>query len=351
MKILASGLSAAVLVLSNVPAYAAERPAAPSAAAQAAEFASMQEWMAATVVWSEGYNQLTSRQIDTVAWLLDSADTLAAKLEAGGPQAARPWADAWAQQARARLAGDMEVYAGLSGQAPRFPSNLPRPPEVRSRIESINRSAEQVGNMMISANYASNAYIEIFVAAASGREEDLLRLDDASLGLLLAQLEAEIVMLQANIEGTTGPNMHFGRIQITTNRAMIRWISHKKRLFAGEPAEAAAAARDIREQATLARREVALMQTSITDLKDRMNRERELMATPLGAMLAKLAESLERSAALEIKVAGAIDELAAAVQAGDAPGEEAASIRLETLAGQRIALDSERRALVTQGGG
>lgn len=355
MKIFASGLSAAALLLSAGPSAAAVASAPPAArqeasSAQVVETAAeLQAWMAEVAGWTEEQTKVSNQMADTLVWLIEGADDLSLKLEEGGPKAARSWAAGWAEMARDRIADDLEAYSALSATAPRFPASLPRPPIVEAQLKTLSRTSEQMGNMVVAANYASHAYIAVLERAASGEEADLVRLDGARAGLLVEQLEAETAMLEALNENAEGPNLHFGRVQISSNKAYIQFFSHNERVYSGEAFDASATAKEMRDEAADIRREVAAMRSSIIEIRADLEAVPGMMATPLGAMLDQVTVSLHRSADIEAEMADAIDTLAGAVLSGSSDAQATAWGEVEGLLGERLALDDERRALVARG--
>lgn len=176
-------------VAAPVAAYAMVAPPAP--AQTPAQAALLQNWLADTAAWTQGYDALTTSRVDTLVWLLDSTDVLLERLVSGGSAAAKPWAEAWAVEARSRLAAEMEVYRGLSTQAPVFPTSLPLNPALEARVRVISQTSDQVGTLMISTNRACEDYVRVLHAAASGESDDLEAVDGARLGMMIAQLEAE----------------------------------------------------------------------------------------------------------------------------------------------------------------
>jgi len=352
MKLLVSGLAAAVLCLSAASVQAASAPpAATIPQDQTAEAAAMQEWLAATMRWAQGYDALTTQMIDTLTWLLDGAEEVVVKVQTGGPAVAKPWADGWAAEARARLEVDMAAYTALPTEAPPFPRNVRIPPEVQTRMEMVGQTPDQVGRMVLRQRHASEEYIAVIQSTAAAKKEDFAPLESARMGLMIAQLEAEITMLQSASTGLTGPNLHLARSQMTTNRAIIAWLEHNRLLFMGRAPDTPAAAAAIRVQAVEGRREVEAVRGSIIDLRQRFREEPSFADTPLGGLLLAALVTLERSADVEERMAGTLDELADALLSGDEAADDEIGIKLETLTNERIAIDAARRQMIAQGGG
>lgn len=339
-----------VLLLAATP-LATAGPAAAQTAAQQDQAADLQTWLGDVAVWTQGYDTLTTSRVDTLVWLLESAEVLMERLETGGAAAARPWATTWAVQARARLAREMQTYQTLSTQAPAFPSSVPTTESFRARITVVGQTSDQIGALMISTGQACEEYIDVIEAAGSGKSSDLARVDSARLGLLVAQLQAENTMMAAATAGLDGPNLHFAHSQVASNRALIVWLGHNKRLFAGEPIDATVTARDIRGHAATMRTDIAAMRSSAEEIAAGMAGEPGFSDTPLAALFDRLLISLGQSADVEAQIADALDQMAVAVQSEDETADDDVAATIEGLATQRLALYSARLELMARSGG
>lgn len=344
----AAALGALLLAATSL---AAAGTAAAQTAAQQDQAADMQTWMGEVALWTQGYDALTTSRVDTLGWLLDSAEVLMERLDTGGARAARPWAATWAVQARARVASEMQTYQTLSTQAPAFPSSVPTTDAVRARIAVVGQTSDQIGALMISTGQACEEYISVIEAAGSGKPSDLARVDSARLGLLAAQLQAENTMMAAASAGLHGPNLHFARSQVASNRALIVWLGHNKRLFAGEPVDATATAREIRGHAATMRTDIVAMRSSADEIAAQMAGEPGFSDTPLAALFDTLLISLRQSADVEAQIADALDQMAVAVQSQDETADDVVAGTIEDLANQRIALYTARLELMARSGG
>lgn len=350
---LASGLSAAVLLLSAGQGMAATppaaAPAAPAPVQTAAQTAELQRWMADVARWSQHFSEFGQRRVATMSWLLEGADALVAKLQAGGPDVARPWAAAWAQEARDRLAADMESYAAASGPVPKYPSSLPTNPDIQTAVRVLERSSESIGGMVIASNYASSAFIEVVERAASGEEADLMQLDGAKAGLMIAQMDAENAMISGSME-VGGPSGYLARSQYRANRALMVYFELIKRLYTEDSPDRSATVQGMRAEVANMRREVNGIRAEVAKMRSEMQQAPELRGTPLGDMLAQLTGAQERSADAEAKIADAIDALADAVAADDVEAEDRAWVAIQRHIEERSTLAHERRAIAAQSG-
>ena len=345
----AAALACLAMAVATVPGHAAVPPGAPTA--QTPDPAALvQTWLADVAAWTQGYDALTTTRVETLAWLLDSAEVLVERLDTGGSAVATPWARSWAVEARGRLAAEMDLYRNLATEAPAFPASVPTPTSLAARIEVIGRTSDQVGSLMISTTQACEDYVRVIEAAASGKPDDYARIDGARLGLLIAQMESEITMMQAASAATTGPNLHFARSQVTSNRAMIAWLGHNKRLFSGQSVDGAGTARVIRGHLAAMRVEVTSMQGALDTFEAQMASEPGFTQTELGRLYGRIAGSLRESAAVEERMADALDGLAEAVQSDDEAADDAAAVRIEAVANERVALDTARRQMIAQAG-
>ncbi len=346
----AAALAGLSLAFAADPVRAAEPPRAPTAQTPA-QAALLQTWLADVATWTQGYDALTTSRVETLGWLLDSAELLIERLDAGGTATATPWARTWAAEARARLAAEMDAYRRLAPAAPAFPVSVPTNAALDARIAVIGQTSDQVGSLMISTTRACEDYVQVIEAAASGKPDDFARIDGARLGLLMAQMEAEITMMQAGSAGMAGPNLHFARSQITSNRAMLAWLGHNKRLFSGQPVDGAATARLIRGHLTSMRAEIVSMQRALDAFESQMAAEPGFTESDLGRLYLRIAGSMRESAAVEERMADALDGLAEAVQSDDETADDVAAGRIEAVANERVALDGARRQMIARAGG
>ena len=324
----------------------AQAAPAPAAAVQEDEVAAaMQEWVARTVVWSEGYSNLTSRRVETVGWLTDGPNALIVKLESPDKRRAREWVTAWAAEGRARLAAEMDAYRSLPTELPQPRDAASLSPQFRQRLDAMGRLADRTGSLMISTGQACEEYIQLMEAAASGRDEDLVRLDAGYYKLNIAHLQAENVMMQAFAENATSPALEFSMIQIEVNRAIIVWSQylHDTYMGVGDGPEAAEQLRaHAREMQTL----VANLRSRVNIIESNFRREPEMLTTPFGQTIMGVLASMHQSAAVEERVGVAIGELADAAQANDETAGQAVADRMSGLIEERLRLDASRREML-----
>jgi len=244
----------------------------------------------------------------------------------------------------------MDVYRGLSTQAPAFPASLPREARSAGLITLINQTPDRIGSLMISTTQASENYVRVIEAAGSGKAADLAEVDNARLELMIAQAEAQNVMLQSASAGMEGPNLHFARGQIASSQAMIVWMRHNKQLFAGHQADGAVAARDMREHLSTMNAEVTNMEQSLDVFEAELAAMGDFRRTDLGLLYGSVAISLRESVVVERKMVEALDQLAEAVRSGDQEGYLQPTTRMEALARERMRLDASRRQLIANAG-
>lgn len=132
---------------------------------------------------------------------------------------------------------------------------------------------------------------------------------------------------------------------------MIVWMHHNKKHFSGEPVDGAASARDIREHIAAMRVEVVSMERALDVFEAQMAAQPGFNQTDLGTLYSRVAVSLRESAAVETKLADAMDPLAEAVLSGDVAAYEQPAARVEILANERVRLDAARRQLIANAGG
>ena len=334
-----------VLCVAPMASGTVEAAAAPIAASQEREVAAMQDWIARTAAWGEGYSALVSRRSDTITWLTDGPNALVAKLQAPDKDRAREWVTSWAAEGRARLAADMDVYRSLPIDLPRPSADTPLTADFRLRLEGLGRLAERTGALMISTGQAAEEYIQLMEAAASGREEDLIRLDAGFYKLTIAQLQAEITMIQSFEENASSPAREFAQIQIEVNRAIIVWSRYQQDVYLGN-ADGAATAAALRDHSRQMQTLVANLRSQLNIAESRLRREPEMSATPFGQTMTRVVSSMHDSAGVEERIGVALGELGTAAERNDQTAGQATADRIAALVEQRLRQDVARRQLL-----
>lgn len=347
-----------VLALSVGPAVAqtlvpppparAPAPAPSMVEAQAQDVAT---WLAQIAAWGGTYNAILNRRNETLLWMLDQPDHLLDLLEAGDKPAARAWASTWAVQARRRLEAEATALDGLPVQAPALPVSITLTAEQAGRVRVLTGAPLRIATLLTSTGEASEDYIRLVEAAASGDEDDLFRLDKGATTLITAQIEAENVMLAGAYSDPTSMNYHFAAAMIATNNGLIVLMRHEQATALGQASDPARAASRLRIHAAEARAAVERMRMSIDDYERLISSDAAFTATDLGGVFGEVFVSLRASAAVEDRFANELEALAAAIASGDADGLEASAVRIDGLANERIALDAARRRLLAGAGG
>jgi len=350
MRSLTTGLMAACFLLAAGPAAAAPPPANP-AYAQDSEAAAVQDWLSRVAVWGQGYDAVTTSRSDTLLWMLDAPNGLIAKLESGSKTAAQAWVDAWAQQARQRLAADIEAYQRLSPTVPEFPRSVPMSAVHAERLEAMAQASDRTGAMLISSGQAGEVYIQLMERAASDQPEDMERLASGIYVLMIATTEAENVMMAGLRGDRAEPNYHWRTAMIETNKALIAWMRHSSASLFGEPTDAATVSSAIRGHAANARSSARQMEQVTDRISAEMEANEALRDTGLATILRRVFASIRQSAEVERRMAAELDTLAAATVEEDEAGTDASLARIETLTNERIALDVARRQMMAQSPG
>jgi hypothetical protein len=350
MRSLTTGLLAAWFLLAAGPAAAAAPPAAP-AYAQQSEAAAVQDWLSRVALWGQGYDAVTTSRSDTLLWMLDAPNGLIDKLESGSKSGAKAWVDAWAQQARQRLAADIEAYQRLSPTVPEFPRSVPMSAEHAERLETMAQASDRTGAMLISSGQAGEVYIQLMERAASDQPEDMDRLASGIYVLMIATTEAENVMMAGLRGDRAEPNYHWRTAMIETNKALIAWMRHSSASLFGEPTDAAAVSSAIRGHAANARSAARQMELVTDRIDAEMEANEALRDTGLATVLRRVFASIRQSAEVERRMAAELDTLATSTVREDQAGTDASLARIETLTNERIALDVERRQMMAQSPG
>lgn len=353
MNMLKLGLAAAALALAAGEPARGEpvpRPAAVKVQDTDALAAAVQAWLAEVAAWGETYDAVTSSRADTLGRMMTEPVELIEMVESGDLAGARSWVAAWAPKTRRRLAADVETYRSLPTEMPAFPASVPMTPDHRARIEMMGQAPDRIGALLISTGQSAETYIQLVEAAASGDVDDIERLGIGSYTLVAAHLEAEIVMMEA-LRGEEGPVYEFRTAMIESNRAMIAWMLHEQAIGFGHDADPAAAAVAIRSHAAAARAAAIRMEQGIDVFERQTEADSAFQDTALAGLFDALFESMRESAEVEKRIAGQLDQLAAAVKADDVTAIDEAGLQIETLAVKRIELDAARRRMMAENGG
>lgn len=340
---------AATMALCAGPAAAAPVMVSPPPVrmSQASAEAAVADWMARVARWGQGYADLTASRVETLGWMIEAPGTLAAKLTGPEKSRTREWAATWATQARARLAAEMATYQGLSTDFPDFPRSIPTTPDHQARLRSMEQTADRTGRLMIVTGQACEEYIQLIEAGASGEQSDLERLDLGFFKLMIAYLQAEIVLAEGTQDLSRGPNRSFATSQIETNRAMIAWLSYSHDAYLGQGDGAEAAAR-IRTHAANVKAAAQEMFDGVGQYEREMNADPQFRGTALAATFTQVFESLRESAQVENQLGHALEALATGAAAGDEAATTRATTRIEQLTIRRGELDQSRRAMLAQ---
>lgn len=351
MKRIAAAVAAATLVLAaGGPSLAASAPA-PAPPQTAAEAAAVQQWISSIAIWGQGYDAVTTRRTETLGWLLSSTDALVEKLDAGNKNGARAWVETWAVQARARVKSELDGYQALSATPPAPPRGIPISGIDRQRVQMMQLVPDRTGAMMISTGQAAESYIELMVAAASGRDEDRARLGFGVYGLMIAQLEAEITLMQGLLGPAEDTSHHWRLAIIESDRAMILWLKHSRAVLFEEEPETEATAAGLRAHAAQMRIAAAeCTRLSILRMQE-IRRRPDLAQSDLGRMLLEVHVSVQRSAEVEQRLANAFDATAEALLKGDQAAAEALGDRVDALVTERVEIDTARRRMMAESGG
>jgi hypothetical protein len=340
--IIAAGTVLCVAPMAGGTAHAA---AAPAAVTQDRGVAAMEDWVGRTAAWGQNYSNLVSRRADTIAWLTEGPTALAAKLQAPDKGRAREWVTGWAAEARSRLAADMDVYRSLPIELPRPTADTPLTPDFRRRLEGLGRLAERTGTLMISTGQAAEEYIQLMEAAASGEQDDLVRLDAGFYKLTIAHLQAETTMIQAFEENASSPAREFAQVQIEVNDAIIVWSRYQSDVYLGT-ADGATTAELLRGHSRQMQTLVANLRSQVNITESRFRREPEILATPFGQTMLRVVNSMRDSAGVEERIGVALGDLAEAAAKDDQVAGQAVADRISALVSERLQQDAARRQML-----
>lgn len=337
---------AAMMLFAVTPAAAVA--AEPPVAVQSidAQVADMQDWLGRSAAWSAPYTAMIGQRTDRLVALGQGKDQVLNLLGAGKTREARSWAERWAAEQRAGMAAEYEAFGRLPPSPPPLPATIAMDPSLRESAQNLTELRDRIGTLLRQTQTSGETYIDLVVAASSGRARDLAALDGGHYTVMQAHLEAEILML-ASTRGPVGePNYYFSNAMIEANNAAIVWLDLNRSIVLGEPFDRAATVRRIREHAALAREAADDMTLSTTRTKQMLDNEPDLVGTPLYQALMPMVESLYRSAELERQIADQNVALAAATEANDVTAQNAVVAKAEILVEERAAEFSRRQVML-----
>jgi hypothetical protein len=346
--LLAAVLSAVLFDASATTASAATAPVSQVQADQA-EAATIQAWLAGATQWSGRYTDLMDARVNRLTALMDGSNRLIELLNARKSREARAWVQTWATEQKAGLAADYDAYGALPPHPPAAPAAIDGAEAERLRQEFITLR-DRVGTLLIQTRISGEAYIDLVVAAASGRPNDIRALGSGAFTVMAAHLQAENVMME-NLRGEAGePNYYFTSCMLESNLAMMIWARAAEQRTLGKPVDLAAAGAAMRSHTAAVRQASADLKTAVDQTEEMLASEPGLQGTPLLANLTGALATLRMNATVEGQIADALDRLAAAMEASDQAGQEAGTANLKNLVDRRMALFQQRQALIAQGG-
>ncbi len=338
-------VSAATLALTMPGAARAAEPlqTAQSIESQAAH---VQAWLAETSAWSARYTALIDLRTTRLGSLLEGGEQMRALLDAGKRREARAWAETWAREQRAGFTAEYEAFAQLPTAPPPLGSAIAGDPTMIEALAGQVELRDRIGTLLRQTQASGESYVDLVVAASSGRPGDLVAFDGGLYTVLLAHLDSENLMLRAT-QGPAGePNFYFTAAMIEANKAAMVWLEHNRATILGQPIDRV-------RTATAMRTHAAASREAATDLVDATNHIRRLMdnepgfsETPLYATLVAVFESMLVSASIEQEIADQNVALARATEINDPGGQEQIAGKIETLVNARAQEYTRRQTLL-----
>lgn len=338
--------TAATLLLATAPGAASA--AQPPASVQSVDVqaAAIKDWLGQSGVWSAQYTAMIDQRSARLATLIDGGTHVVGLLNGGKNREARAWAERWATEQRAAFASDYDAFGRLPPTPPVLPQAIAMDPGMREAAEGLLALRDRIGTLLRQTQTSGESYIDLVVAATSGRARDLSALDAGLYTVMQAHLEAEILMLTATRGPIGEPNFYFSNAMIEANHAAIAWLGHNRAVVLGQPIDRAATVRRIRDHAALSREAADDLTLSTTRTRQMIENEPDLVDTPLYRSVTPVLDSLLRSADLERQIADQNDALAATTEANDSAAQNVVVNKIEVLVRERSAEFSRRQAML-----
>lgn len=341
-------VSAATLSLALPHAASAAQSPQPVSAPQSLEgqAAHIQAWLAAASQWSAEYTALIDQRTSRLAALVEGGDQVRTRLDAGKRSDVRTWAEGWAREQRAGFTAESEAYGRLNPTPPSLHSDIADDPAMIEAAEGLTELRDRVGTLLRQTRDSGDAYVGLVVAASSGRPGDLIALDGGVYTVLIAHLDAEILMLEATRGPAGEPNFYFSAAMIEANRAAMAWLDHNRATVLGRPIDRPRTAAAMRTHAAASRQAASDLVVAANHFRQLIDNEPGLSATPLYATLDSAFQSLLVSAAIEQDIAEQNVALAAATEGNDVGAQDRIARKIETLVSARGAEFSRRQTLL-----
>lgn len=327
-------VSAAILAL-GLPTTG--RSAEPPAASQSIESqaAQIQSWLAEASAWSAQYTALVDQRTTRLAALMEGGEQMRTLLDTGKRREARTWAETWARDQRAGFAAEYDAYGQLPSAPPPLNGAIASDPSMVEAHAGLVELRDRVGTLLRQTQTSGESYVDLVVAASSGRAGELVALDGGLFTVLLAHLDSENLLLAATRGPAGEPNFYFSNAMIEANRAAMAWLSHNRATTLGQPIDRVRTANLMRAHATASREAAADLVVATNHIRRLMNNEPGFSETALYATLNNAFESLLVSAGIEQDIADQNTALAAATESNDPVAQDQIARKIETLVNAR----------------
>lgn len=325
-------------------AFAAEPPA--RVQTLDAQAAAIQEWLGQGAAWAAPYTALVSERTNRLMALLRGGEQVVTLLNAGKRREARAWAERWAAEQRAGFAAEYDAFSSLPPTPPALPPSIAADAYMIETAAALPELRDRAGTMLRQTQTSAETYVDLVVAAASGRAADLSALDGGGFTVMLAHLEAETLMLESTKGPAGEPNYYFSGAMIEANNVTQAWLEHNHAVVMGRPIDRAATVRRMRAHATLAREAADDLTLTTTRTRQMIENEPDVRATPLYVAIMPVFDSLLRSADVERELADQNMALATATEANDASAQTLIAAKIEAVVDRRVTEFTRRQTLL-----
>jgi hypothetical protein len=325
-------------------------PAAAAPAARTPTEARVEILLGRLVAYSQPHQATLIRSTEVMNAAVVGVDRAIGMYEAGSSDGS--WFPAWEQDVRARAAAMRAEIAAL----PSFPREtaaelMAGSPGADRRIQSFERVGKDSRALAL-ANVEFAEQLIPMVRLVALENPDAAALETLSMKLTAAarlSINATMTLLEASVSATEPdhPQTALSLAMLGNYRPIDRFLAYNEATLKGQTPDKWALAADIRADIADVRREVARL---IANARKARGELPKIADVTLRNNLSRAVGTYDESAAVELKIAGRIETVAAAIDGGADPLEMITNVLgdIEPLELERAAIQSRRLAALAR---